>query len=190
MRSIRFSRLPKCITGFSLVELLVVVTILGIFSSLAVGFSIEEIRRNKINAAAQQMAGWLEAAQRAAQRGIGCYVTVNALTAASEQDTIATSEIDTAVGTLSTSITNHCSNIGIFKIETGSANQKYYVEVTPTNAFVFTPRGSVFNPTSTNGTFSSNLRIKFSSSESGAQSLPAKCVQIIPPFGSAEVISC
>lgn len=179
--------------AYSIAELLVVVSILGIFSSITIAFSLEEIRKSQINAAAVQTAGWLEAVQRAAQRGQGCYVTVNNLTGASELSTIATSSLDTAGGSSSTSIVNHCSGIGNLQFETGSSSVRYNVAVTPVSNFVFTPRGSIFNPSSTSsaGTFTGTPQIKINISSADGSSLqPSKCIRILAPFGSSEVINC
>jgi prepilin-type N-terminal cleavage/methylation domain-containing protein len=53
-------------SGFSLIEALVVVVILGLLSTIAVNFSRNEIDRGKINSAQISLAGWLQVVQRSA----------------------------------------------------------------------------------------------------------------------------
>lgn len=69
-------KLPIQSTGFSLPELLIVIAIAGLFSSLAITAGIAQWQREQINKVAVELTGWLETARRAALRGEACTVTI------------------------------------------------------------------------------------------------------------------
>lgn len=64
-------------SGFTLVEVLVVVVIMAVLSAVAVDTGLREWRREQVNALTLQLAGWLETVRRAALRGSSCTATVN-----------------------------------------------------------------------------------------------------------------
>lgn len=63
--------------GYSLVEVLLVVVILGILAGLMIDAGIRDLRRERVNTVVVELAGWLETVRRDAQRGKSCTVTVN-----------------------------------------------------------------------------------------------------------------
>ncbi|MCT0212078.1 MULTISPECIES: pilus assembly FimT family protein [Synechococcales] len=68
-------RLIAC--GFSLIELMVTVAVLGIASAVVINATGREWQRERVNGVAIQLAAWLEAVRSSSQRlgGTGCTVT-------------------------------------------------------------------------------------------------------------------
>ena len=66
--------------AFTLLELLVVVAILGVLSSVVIASGFQSLERSKINAVAVELAGWLTAIR--AKNSSGCYVDYVGATAA------------------------------------------------------------------------------------------------------------
>lgn len=62
--------------GFSLPELLIVIVIAGLFSSIAITAGVNQWQREQINKLAIELSGWLETVRRAALRGEACSVTL------------------------------------------------------------------------------------------------------------------
>jgi len=62
--------------GFTLIELIVVVIILGVLASVTIASGIEMRRRDQINSVTTSLSGWIEQVRRSAQRGVGCAVTI------------------------------------------------------------------------------------------------------------------
>ena len=125
--------------GFTLPELMVIVAIIGILSSIAIMFSGTEWRRERINAVALDFAGWLEQVRNASLRETnatstsgGCVVTVNAVTGGGPGTALATVSPTTCSPSPSFTIP------GIF-----SQNTTYNADRVNANTITFTPRGSV-----------------------------------------------
>lgn len=74
VRQRRKSRVQS--SGFSLPELLIVIVIAGLFSSLAISAGTAQWQREQINKVALELSGWLETVRRAALRGEACSVTI------------------------------------------------------------------------------------------------------------------
>jgi len=60
------SAFSKNETGFSIIEILVSVVILGILSGISIAFTNIELQRSRINTVQLALAGWLQVVQRAA----------------------------------------------------------------------------------------------------------------------------
>lgn len=135
----------QAVNGYSIVEVLVVITVLGIITSLAIFNSDIEWRRERANAAAFELAGWLDSVRRQSVRGQGCDVTVTTGAALTQADTLATATARTAinpnVGTIADP--NHCLS-GYPARPPAAANTNFTVAATPTTTFSFTPRGTIF----------------------------------------------
>jgi prepilin-type N-terminal cleavage/methylation domain-containing protein len=97
--------------GFSLVELLVVTLIVGILATVGISVSDTDWRRERVNAAALDLAGWLEAVRRQSVRGQGCVVTLvsnNSLAAGANIATAAPAALEANTATAGVAIQNHC----------------------------------------------------------------------------------
>lgn len=129
--------------GFTIVELMVVVAIIGVLSSIAIIISGNEWRRDRVNAVALDFAGWLEQIRTASLREInsspsagGCVVTVNTLLFLSPGST-----------TLASVSPTRCSPTSAFVVPGSiSARTVYSSNLTNANTIIFTPRGSVILP--------------------------------------------
>lgn len=176
--------------GFTLIELIVVVAILGILGTFVVNALMFELHRDRATAAAQDIAGWLEAVRRSAERGRGCLVTITPAVNATSVTTIATGAIDTDAGGASViNDPNRCKANDALTIESGDNNAGYQIEVDPATSIVFTPRGTIFNPDDGNGAFSNAIEISVNARYFGAAVAPMRCVRITPPLGSIEVVN-
>jgi Tfp pilus assembly protein FimT len=122
--------------GFALSELLIIVVILGILSSVVIVNTSRELNRERLNSVATGFAAWLQAIQAAAGRQSqteGCSVSVSPGTNLNEGGTIA-------------SVTPaECSAESSFRIpQSFAAAARYNVSGPGQNAPVtFSPRGSV-----------------------------------------------
>lgn len=132
-------RPPVRTASFSLLELMVVVAIIGMINGLTIAFSGREWEREKLNAVALGLAGWLEEIRGNALRQTsdtassgGCVVTVNTLNNAAAGTTVA-----------SVSPTD-CAKAPSFVLPGLTNNaDRYNIANTNGATIVFTPRGSV-----------------------------------------------
>lgn len=132
-------RPPRRAASFSLQELMVVVAIIGMINGLAIALTGREWEREKLNAVAVGLAGWLEEVRSNALRqtsdtasGGGCVVTVNTLSSAPPGTSMA-----------SVSPTD-CAKPSSFVIP-GLTREVDRYNIANSNAatIIFTPRGSV-----------------------------------------------
>jgi prepilin-type N-terminal cleavage/methylation domain-containing protein len=163
--------------GFTGIELLVTVVILGVLAAIGVTASLAELRAARVDAAANEFAGWLEAVRRAAERGIPCDVTITTQTNADP-----TTAVATAAPTAAT-IPNNCLSASPFRIDSGRPIDRY--AVTPSTAtFTFTPRGSLFLAVN------APVSISFQAVENGSAVGSTRCVRLNPPLGLIDVGAC
>lgn len=129
--------------AFSLMELMVVVAIIGVINGLTIAFTGNEWQRERVNAVALGLAGWLEEVRGNALRETsenpaagGCVITVNSLSNAT-------------AGTVLASVSpNTCASPATFMIP-GVVNSADRYDTATSNAerIEFTPRGSVTSST-------------------------------------------
>ncbi len=162
MKLNRQSLMPS--RGFTLVELMVVVAIIGFLSGVVVVISANEWRRDRINAVAVEFAGWLEEVRSASLREVnnsGCTVTITPLTGAPSGTLLAS--INPAV----------CQGVpqANFLIPGITATADRYSATSTDTAVTFTPRGSVDSTTDV----IVNLSLD--------NSVPLRCVRISSTVG-------
>jgi Tfp pilus assembly protein FimT len=129
-------RQPFVQQGFALSELLIIVVILGILSSLVIVNTTREYNRDRLNAAATGFAAWLQAIQAAAGRqsaSNGCRVSVTPGANLTEGTVLAT--VDPA----------DCSSESSFRLpQSFGAGARFTVSGPGANApLIFNPRGAV-----------------------------------------------
>ena len=166
-------------SGFTSIELLAVIVILGVLGAVGVGATLVELRAARTRNAAEELAGWLEAVRRSAERGIPCAVQITPYTAAASANT--TSVIATGTPTTAT-LPNNCQQNDPFVISSGDAVARYAITATDTD-FGFTPRGTVSGATDV-------IEIRIDAVEGTTVAGSSRCVTITPPLGLIEVGPC
>ena len=183
---------PRPQQGFSLVEALVVVLIIGTVGTLSFGALQREHHRNNALSAANDIAGWLEANRRNSERGTACQITFTPPSSGSLASTatqLATSALYPSTAT--SALADQCRTSKPLRLESTSPNLRFRVAVDPVSELVFTPRGTIFNPAAgaTNGAFSADIHISINAANSGSTFTPMYCVRIRPPMGEIDVIA-
>lgn len=134
--------------AFSITELVVVVAIIAITSSVVISVGVGELRREKVNSVAIGLSGWLEEVRRSALRGNPCNVKITTNTAGASQGAELASALpaNPAVGVAVPA--KACQSGNPFKIanELGSDKLKVTSTLTPAAAsinFTFGALGTV-----------------------------------------------
>lgn len=161
--------------SFTMVELMVTVVIIGIVSGITIVYSGNEWRRDKVNAVAIELAGWLEQVRNASLKNTdyrttgfgGCSVSFTPNSGQTPGTTLAM-----ATGT-------NCSPQGAFIIPGVISNSITYdtASVPSSGALIFTPRGSTITPSNTDY----EVRILLNGSSY------MRCVRVIASLGSIRI---
>jgi prepilin-type N-terminal cleavage/methylation domain-containing protein len=167
-------------TGFTLIEVVVVVALIGIAAFGSINGILFILRRDRAQSAASELAGWLTAVRRAGERGSGCSVVISVGSGLAPNDTLATATPDRGVPA---GWTNPCGPAALVP-PTGPA-ATFRVASDPATTFVFTPRGTVFVP----GGDNTPIEISINSVQGGTVQPPMRCVRITPPLGLIEVVN-
>ena len=175
-------------TGFSVTELLAVVAVVGILSAVGVHTSGNEWRRERVNAVATELAGWLETVRRTSLKGNACQVTISGGNLATGATLATASELLAGNGisipiTANPSIANNCLTGQPLQISGTLGNSTYAVAPSGSTSFKFTPRGTV-NAAAANTQLAIPVVIEISLAGSGG---PLRCVRISEGLGLISV---
>ena len=125
--------------GFSLPELLIVVAILGVLTTLGIQANRQLKEREEVNALAISLAGWLEQVRKSALLGAGCTVTINnTIGADGIVATATTTNPNTAINDSTTCLSN--SPLDINSITNISPSTSFSITG---QTIEFSPRGTV-----------------------------------------------
>lgn len=171
-----FTYTASSANAYTIIELLVVVAILGILSSIAITYSAFEIQRARINSIQLSLAGWLQSIQRAALEkksttisSAGCSVSFNDLT-------------NQTNGAIIASVTPvSCSPTPDLIINVPSLGNELVSSSSSLASITFTPRGSTIYPSQTSQASFLEYRLR----TSGSTRL--RCVRVSDLIGVIEI---
>ncbi|MEB3333226.1 MAG: GspH/FimT family pseudopilin [Synechococcaceae cyanobacterium] len=171
--------------GFSVLELMLAVGIIALLAGVSFRASGNEWRRERVNAQAQSLVGWLEAVRRSAVRGNACLVSFapalsggsgslqpGALLASASEDT----------STTVVSIAGNCLSSEPLRVVAITSRNDAFQVSTNASSLLFTPRGTLFNPGS-NAQFSSDVEVAFSLNGQP----PRRCVRLSAALGLVQI---
>jgi prepilin-type N-terminal cleavage/methylation domain-containing protein len=174
--------------GFTMIELTVVTVIVGILAAVGLAASGNEWRRERVNAVATELAGWLEAVRRTSLKGNACQVTISGgnltggATLATASELIAGNGISIPV-TANPSIANNCLTGQPMQISETLGSSTYTIAPGGATSFKFTPRGTV-NAAAANAQLNAPVVIQISLAGSDG---PMRCVRISEGLGLISV---
>jgi prepilin-type N-terminal cleavage/methylation domain-containing protein len=161
--------------GFTVLELMVTVAVLGIVGAVAFTVSQDSWRRERASAATVELAGWLDQISKSPdQNGVSCQVTVNTGTL-------------TSGGVLASVSPTNCAIESNVRLPAINTNQSYQVSVVgavtagATSQWWFTPRGAISTTTPSATAASSATDISIRISVDG--NVPVRCVRLSGTLG-------
>lgn len=133
----RWRRRLRSRRGFTVMELMIIVAIIGILSSVVIDAGLREWRREQVNAVVVQLAGWLQSVRRGALKGNSCAVS---LAASSIPGLYASGDALAQVSS--------CGGISDLRLSGLRADQRFSVELlhAADDRVTFTPAGTLSPP--------------------------------------------
>jgi len=130
--------------GFTLVELMVTIAVLGIVSGLVIPAGINAYRTQRVNAAVSELAGWLNEVRASTDsQNLSCRVSITTTGTLRSQDVIATATAITP-GTTTAASGKVCGSGNPLRLPGAGGSSSFFVGTSFTgNAFYFTQRGAI-----------------------------------------------
>lgn len=151
--------------GFTLLELLVVVAILGVIGSLGLPAVIQDYKKAQVNGLTTGLAGWLQEVRSSALKGSACTVVISGGTITAAQ----------TVASLGAPIPETCATPNDpYLLPESAQGASYSITANPAS-FSFTPRASKYP--------SSDVLITIAMANGG----PSRCIQLNGLFGNLEL---
>jgi len=170
-------------TGFTMIELVVVVVIVGILSAVGLTASGNEWRRERVNAVATELAGWLEGVRRTSLKGNACQVTISGGNLTGGAILASASELIAGTAIANPTIANNCLTGQPMQISETLGSSTYTIAPGGSTSFKFTPRGTV-NAAAADTQLNAPVVIQISLAGSGG---PMRCVRISEGLGLISV---
>lgn len=169
--------------GFTMIELVVVVVIVGILAATGLTASGNEWRRERVNAVATELAGWLEGVRRTSLKGNACQVTISGGNLTGGAILASASELIAGTAIANPTIANNCLTGQPMQISETLGSSTYTIAPGGTTSFKFTPRGTV-NAAAADAQLNAPVVIRISLAGSGG---PMRCVRISEGLGLISV---
>lgn len=161
-------------SGFTVVEVLVVVAVLSIVATIILGTMGGDWRRAKLTSTALDWASWLELVRKAAQRTeSGCMVTVSPLSSQPADTTVA------VVSNLGAGESTCAADPTLRFLAPSVGDLVSTTATTPT--LIFTPRGTILGPGSS--ALASGWELRFSLSSTDAM----RCIRLSGLLGAMQI---
>jgi prepilin-type N-terminal cleavage/methylation domain-containing protein len=130
--------------GFTLVELMVAIAVLGIVSGLVIPAGIDAYRTQRVNAAVSELAGWLNEVRASTDsKNVSCKVSITTTGTLRSHDVVATATAITP-GTTTAAPGKVCGSGNPLRLPGAGGSSRFSVGTSFTgNAFYFTQRGAI-----------------------------------------------
>lgn len=139
-------RQPRVTKGFTLVELMVIISLVGLVLGITTTTISSEWQRARINAATQDLASWLEGVRNASLRQPGnapCVVTFNTSSPLTSGNELARVSPAACAPTSPVSAINAQARAILVPVLVGNSSFAVAVNPSANTSVTFTPRGSV-----------------------------------------------
>ncbi|WP_411871053.1 Tfp pilus assembly protein FimT/FimU [Vulcanococcus limneticus] len=171
--------------GFSIVELLVTVAVIGILGGIVIPTGITAYRIQRVNAVVTDLAGWLDEVRASADtNNISCRVSITSSASLRSQDIVATATAITP-GTTTAASGVVCGSGNPMRLPGVGGSSTYSVATSfSNNLFYFTQRGAISTDNTaglakSSGTTDANLSIRISADGQP----PMRCIRLTGMLG-------